>query len=344
MKPFPLPAELDLRTIEYRDWRAVPAQTKPRWKTPVKMWKVEGPVPSLGIWMFKVNPLYNHYVIRLKEGRKWAGHVGVTGLRHKGEQVFVVGNSWLPPHLRRTGLGSLMYIAARQAVEAYEFKSIKMISTSEHLSGTGTSPMAQKVWNRLRGEGRLNRRGQRAHHNRIVDDYTGEPLPPRTGKGRPRKFWMNRPSTHANPSDTKRAQALWNAFTRAQEVVLKEHMLTPRAASELSAQALSEHNKLRSQMRVCDGTMRLADNVAPGALYTPKSVVCDGEIRTLNSYYQVEAQRTAAKIRRAVARELGREPTKDEVKEAMDLYKKWRKDRPGVSRKEARLVRTRLLG
>lgn len=189
-----------------------------------------------------------------------------------------------------------------------------------------------------------NRRGQRAHHNRIVDDYTGEPLPPQTGKGRPRKFWLNRPSTSANPSDTKRAQALWNAFTRSQKAVLDNHLLSPLAATDLSLQAFSNHNKMRSQMRVCDGTMRLADNIAPGALYTPKSVVCDGEIRTLNSYYQVVAQRNAAKIRLAVARELGREPTKDEVKEAMDLYKKWRKDPPSLSRKDARLVRTRLLG
>ena len=191
-----------------------------------------------------------------------------------------------------------------------------------------------------------NRRGQRAHHNLDddVDAYTREPLPPRTGKGRPRRFWLNRPSTSANPSDTKRVQALWNAFTKAQQGVLEDHLFTPYAASNMSAQALSNHNKMRSQMRVCDGTMRLADNVAPGALYTPKSVVCDGEIRTLNSYYQVVAQRNAAKIRLSVARELGREPTKDEVKEAMDLFKKWRKDAYSVSRKDARLVRTRLLG
>ena len=187
-----------------------------------------------------------------------------------------------------------------------------------------------------------NRRGQRNRYN--VDDYTGEPLPPQTGKGRPRKFWLNRPSTSANPSDTKRTMSLWNAFTKAQKVVLEDHLFTPRGAIEMSGRAFSNQNKMRSQMRVCDGTMRLADNVAPGALYTPKSVVCDGEIRTLNSYYQVVAQRNAAKIRLSVARELGREPTKDEVKEAMDLYKKWRKDPPSVSKKDARLVRTRLLG
>ena len=308
MKPFPLPAELDLHTIEYRDWRAVPAQTKPRWKTPVKMWKVEGPVPSLGIWMFKVNSLYNHYVIRLKEGRKWAGHVSVTELRHKGEQVFVVGNSWLPPHLRRTGLGSLMYIAARQAVEAYEFKSIKMISTSEHLSGTGTSPMAQKVWNRLRGEGRLNR----ATRN---DDWTGEPLPPPAKRtGRPRAFWHNR-LDKKQPSDTKRAMSLWNAFTRQDDLVNSTHVFSPWKARNRVSAVFDHFNATRSRTLVCDGTLRLADGVAPNALYDSSAVVCDGEVKPYTKYQAEQTKKAKETAKAALRVRLGREPTKNEIKQ-----------------------------
>jgi len=57
-----------------------------------------------------------------------------------------------------------MYVSTRALIEAYKFKPIKMISTKDY-GGSGTSPMAQKVWDRLRGEGRLNRpagRGRRA--------------------------------------------------------------------------------------------------------------------------------------------------------------------------------------
>lgn len=157
-KPFPLPPDLDLPTLEWGDWVGLPAQTKPRWNYPLKLWKVQGPRKSLGIWLWKTDPVYGFYAVRLKEGRKWAGHVTVSTAYTGGEKVFVVQNSWLAPHLRGMGLGSLMYIAARQAVESYEFKTIKMIPTSEYITGTGTSPEAAKVWTRLRSVGRLNSR------------------------------------------------------------------------------------------------------------------------------------------------------------------------------------------
>ena len=152
--PFPLPPELDIGTIELGSWTAVPAQTKPRWNPPLKLWKIEGPRKSLGLWVWKRET--NWLVLRLKQGRKWVGHVSVTEQRQKGKSVWVVGNSYLTEGLRGAGLGSLLYLGTRAALEAYLGKPVTMIPSSEFLNGTGTSPQALKVWGRLRGEGRLN--------------------------------------------------------------------------------------------------------------------------------------------------------------------------------------------
>ena len=157
--PFPLPPELDVTSLELGSWSALPAQTKPRWSPPLKLWSVKGPRTGLGLWVWKAEP--NWLVVRLKEGRKWVGHVSVTEQRSKGQTVWVVGNSHLKENLRGTGLGSLLYLATKQALEAYRFKPVKMIPTSEYLGGTGTSPQAGRVWTRLRGEGRLARYAHR---------------------------------------------------------------------------------------------------------------------------------------------------------------------------------------
>ena len=153
--PFPLPPELNVGTIDLGSWTAIPAQTKPRWSPPLKLWKLEGPRKSLGLWVWKKAD--DWIVLRLKQGRRFVGHVSVTEQRHKGKDTWVVGNSYLKEELRGTGLGSLLYLATRAALDAYEGKPVTMIPTSEYLSGTGTSPQALKVWGRLRGEGRLNR-------------------------------------------------------------------------------------------------------------------------------------------------------------------------------------------
>ena len=89
------------------------------------------------------------------------GHVQVEEVRQGGESVWVVSGSQLGEPYQGTGLGSLMYVSTRALIEAYKFKPVKMISTKDY-GGSGTSDMAQKVWDRLRGEGRLNRRRGRS--------------------------------------------------------------------------------------------------------------------------------------------------------------------------------------
>jgi hypothetical protein len=152
----------------------------------------------------------------------------------------------------------------------------------------------------------------RAVGRRAFDEYTGEPLPPGKKAGRPRVFWHNRLDPK-QPSDTKRAKSLWNAFSKAHDTVLAEHLFSPRQARDVAGQAFDNYNATRGQMRVCDGTLRLADNVKPGALYKPQHVVCDGTVKPFTKY---QAEQSAKYRKRAEARLLtllGRDPTKEEI-------------------------------
>ena len=155
--PFPLPAELDLSEIKLGPWTATPDQVKPRWESQLKLYKVTGPSrATLSIWVRRP-PGRALTAVRLKAGRKFVGHVVAEKVRHDGEWRWVVVRSHLDETLRDLGLGSLLYLAAKATLQAYEFQPVSMIPTAEYLKGTGTSPQAMKVWTRLRGEGRLAR-------------------------------------------------------------------------------------------------------------------------------------------------------------------------------------------
>ena len=160
--PFPLPPQLDLSRVSVGAWTAVPLaeQGEDRWGPTTKLWQVKGPEKGFSLWRYWPKkwgyPAGSQRMIRLKKGNRWVGHVRVEEVRHGGQEVFVVTNSHLDDPYRGIGLGSLMYLAARNMIEAYKFRPVKMISTREYV-GSGTSPMAQKVWGRLRGEGRLAR-------------------------------------------------------------------------------------------------------------------------------------------------------------------------------------------
>ena len=160
--PFPMPPQLDLSSITLGAWTAVPvaAPKEDRWGGTTKLWNVVGPQKGFSLWRFWPKAWGFRtgvsHTVRLKKGNKWVGHIQVASAYREGGEFWVVEKSHLDEAYRGTGLGSLMYLAARNMIEAYKFKPVKMISTKDY-GGSGTSPMAQKVWDRLRGEGRLSR-------------------------------------------------------------------------------------------------------------------------------------------------------------------------------------------
>jgi hypothetical protein len=175
-----MPPQLDLSSITLGAWTAVPvaAPKEDRWGGTTKLWNVVGPDKGLSLWRFWPKSWGFRtgvsHTVRLKKGNKWVGHIQVASAYREGGEFWVVSKSHLDEAYRGTGLGSLMYLAARNMIEAYKFEPIKMISTKDY-GGSGTSPMAQKVWDRLRGEGRLalkvvhqgsGREGQNRHLTR----------------------------------------------------------------------------------------------------------------------------------------------------------------------------------
>lgn len=164
------PAQLDLSTITLGPWTAVPVpeQKEDRWGGTTRLWNVVGPQKGFSLWRYwpkswGVN-LGGDYRLFLKKGRSYVGYMLLDEVRHQGESAWVVTQSSLEKGYRGVGLGSLMYLASRNLLEAYQGGPVKFIPTEDYLGGTsgGTSPMAQKVWKRLRGEGRLNRRRGRS--------------------------------------------------------------------------------------------------------------------------------------------------------------------------------------
>ncbi len=159
------PAQLDLSTITLGPWTAVPVpeQKEDRWGGTTRLWNVVGPQKGFSLWRYwpkawGVN-LGGDYRLFLKKGRSYVGYMLLDEVRHQGESAWVVTQSSLEKGYRGVGLGSLMYLASRNLLEAYQGGPVKFIPTEDYLGGTsgGTSPMAQKVWKRLSGEGRLNR-------------------------------------------------------------------------------------------------------------------------------------------------------------------------------------------
>ena len=157
------PAQLDLSTITLGPWTAVPVpeQKEDRWGGTTKLWNVVGPQKGFSLWRYwpkawGVN-LGGDYRLFLKKGRSYVGYMLLDEVRHQGESAWVVTQSSLEKGYRGVGLGSLMYLASRNLLEAYQGGPVKFIPTEDYLGGTsgGTSPMAQKVWKRLRAEGRL---------------------------------------------------------------------------------------------------------------------------------------------------------------------------------------------
>lgn len=172
--------------------------------------------------------------------------------------------------------------------------------------------------------GRANRRGRRAGM-RNIDQYTGEPLPPQVSKkGRPRAFWHNRKG--AQPSDTKRAKSLFQAYVEAHRKVEDDHVFTPQAAGLVASQAFTFSNEAKASMLVCDGQMKLKPGVQPNAFYRSEDIDCvasasgPGKVRTYLSYTgrlgaeKKKAKRAAVK---ALTAELGRPPTTEEVDERL---------------------------
>lgn len=156
-RPFPLPPMLKLHEVKLGAWKAIPAQTKDRWENIYKVYRVEGPQKGLSLWHYKPKswPVSGLVAIRLKKGNKYVGHVALEEARKGGQTVWIVTKSYLDEPYRGIGLGSLMYVAARDMLEAKTFGPVKMISNADYV-GSGTSPMAQKVWDRQREAGRLN--------------------------------------------------------------------------------------------------------------------------------------------------------------------------------------------
>ena len=161
------------------------------------------------------------------------------------------------------------------------------------------------------------RRGRR---NRI-DEFTGEPLPPRKASrkgGKPRAYWHDRVGTQ-QPSDTKRAVSLNSAYRKAVQQVTDRHVFTPEAAQRITANLFTSWIPfLRSSMRVCDGKLVLAEGVKPKALYSSKKVECvpsgaaPGVIKPFWSWRQTIASRKS-RAKRALRKELQREPTDREI-------------------------------
>ncbi len=124
----------------------------------------------------------------------------------------------------------------------------------------------------------FTQKGGRAAKFVWVDGLTGEPLPPYSGKGRPRLF---------NSSETKRVGVLWREMGKELKKTQKSHIWQPFAARKFARKVRSEMNTHLNNMQVCDGTMRLEDG----------TVTCDGDTVKFSKWMSAQARKKSPKLK-----------------------------------------------